>query len=120
MNYTYTASLDEQGVQVAEIAPHGANMGMIFAAGRNVTLSLRGQYLGARKNPKIIPRTGSDRIEEAFLAHAVLSFKLTGGFDLQLAVNNLFDAVYYHPSNLPASRFRQPQRSFRLTAGYAF
>jgi outer membrane receptor for monomeric catechols len=49
-----------------------------------------------------------------------LSFKLPRGFDLQIAINNLLDAVYYHPSNLPPSRYRQPQRAFRIYAGYSF
>ncbi|HNT33059.1 MAG TPA: TonB-dependent receptor, partial [Candidatus Aminicenantes bacterium] len=73
-----------------------------------------------RKNPKIIPSTGSDRIEGAFVARAALSWRLPAGFDIQLVVDNLFDAVYFHPSNLPPSRFRQPPRSFRLAAGYSF
>jgi hypothetical protein len=36
------------------------------------------------------------------------------------AVDNALDAVYYHPSILPPSRYRQPQRSLRLSAGYTF
>ncbi len=42
------------------------------------------------------------------------------GFDCRLIANNLLDAVYYHPSNLPPSRYRQPRRSIRLAVGYAF
>ncbi len=120
VNYTYTSSLNDEDAQVAEIAPHGANAGLVYAFSPDLRLSLRGQYLGARSNPKIIPSTGSDRIDEAFILHAVLSVQVAGGFDVRLIVNNLLDAVYYHPSNLPASRFRQAQRSFRISAGYSF
>lgn len=120
LNYTYTSSLDDGDIQVAEIAPHGANAGVVYALTPSLRLSLRAHYLGARNNPKIIPSTGSDRIGEALVLHAVLTVKPASGLDVQLAVNNLLDAVYSHPSNLPAGRFRQPQRSFRITAGYSF
>ncbi len=120
INYTYTSSRAVGNEQVPEIAPHGGNAGIRFTFAPNFVLSLRGQYLGERKNPKIIPAAGNDLIDDAFILHAALTVKLPRGFDLQLAVNNLLDAVYYHPSNLPASRFRQPQRSFRLQAGYSF
>ena len=120
LNYTYTSSLDDHDNQVSEIAPHGGNAGIQYAFTPDLRLSLRGQYLGERKNSKIIPSTGSDRIEEAFIVQAALSWSLPKGFDVQLVVNNAFDAVYYHPSNLPPSRYRQPQRSFRISAGYSF
>ncbi len=120
VNYTYAGSLDARDEQVAEIAPHGANAGFLYAFTSRLRVSVRGLYLGERKNLKIIPSTGNDRIAPAFILHAALTLKLSREVDLQLAVNNLLDAVYYHPSNLPPSRFRQPQRSFRISAGYSF
>lgn len=120
VNYTYTRSLDERRRQVAEIAPHGANLGIVYAFTRELRLSVRGQYLGTRTNPKTIKTTGNDRIDDAFLVHSTLSLRLPRGFDLQATVNNALDAAYYHPSNLPPSRFRQPQRAFRLSLGYSF
>jgi outer membrane receptor for ferrienterochelin and colicins len=120
VNYTYTSSLDAENAQIPEIAPHGGNAGIQYAFTPAVRVSLRGQYLGERKNTKIIPATGSDRIDAAVILHAAVSVKLPRGFDLQLVINNLLDAVYYHPSNLPPSRFRQPQRTVRLQAGYVF
>jgi outer membrane receptor for ferrienterochelin and colicins len=120
LNYTFTKSLDAQHRQVAEIAPHGGNVGGAFALTRSLRVSLRGQYLGERENPKIIPATGNDRIDRAFVLHSALSQKLPHGLDLQFAVNNLLDSVYYHPSNLPPSRYRQQQRTFRLSMGYSF
>jgi outer membrane receptor for ferrienterochelin and colicins len=120
INYTYTRSLDAQHRQIAEIAPHGGNLGMMFALTRDLRLSVRGQYLGERQNPKLISTTGNDRIDGAFVLHSALSLTLPRGFDLQMAVNNVLDAVYYHPSNLPPSRYRQPQRTFRLSMGFSF
>ena len=119
-NYTYNESVDASDEQVPEIAPHGANLGILYAFTTRLRLSLRGQYLGERKNSKVIPTTGNDRIDDAVVFHAALSLRLSREVDLQLVVNNLLDAVYYHPSNWPASRFRQPQRSIRISAGYSF
>lgn len=119
-NYTFTASEDAHGSQVPEIARHGGNAGFQFAFSPVLRLSLRGQYFGERTNPKPIPSTGNDRIDPALVLHGTLSWKLPRGFDLQLVVNNLLDAVYYHPSNLDPSRYRQPERSLRLQVGYSF
>ncbi len=119
-NYTYNESVDASDEQVPEIAPHGANLGILYAFTTRLRLSLRGQYLGERKNSKVIPTMGNDRIDDAVVFHAALSLRLSREVDLQLVVNNLLDAVYYHPSNWPASRFRQPQRSIRISAGYSF
>ncbi len=120
LNYTYTRSVNRLDEQVPEIAPHGANAGILYAISPRLRVSLRGSYLGARRNSKIIPATGDDRIDAAFILHAAATLTLPGGFDLQIVVNNLLDAVYYHPSILPPSRYRQPQRSLRLSMGYAF
>jgi outer membrane cobalamin receptor len=120
VNYSFTRSLDTHGEQVPEIAPHGGNAGILYVFSERLRVSVRGQVLGRRENSKIIATTGSDRIDGAVILHAALSLRLSREVDLQLAVNNLLDAVYYHPSNLPASRFRQPQRSFRVSAGYSF
>jgi outer membrane receptor protein involved in Fe transport len=120
INYTYTESKDDRNEQVPEIAPHGGNAGIQVAFSPRLRVSFRGQYLGERRNPKIIATTGDDRIDDAFVLHSALSLKLRGGFDLQFVINNLLDTVYYHPSNLPPSRYRQPQRTFRLSAGYSF
>ena len=120
INYTYTRSLDMQDEQVPEISPQGANMGVLYALTPRLSVSLRGQYLGARRSSGIIPTTGNDRIDEAVVLHTTLTLRLSRGIDLQVAINNLLDARYYHPSNLPASRFRQPQRTVRISAGYSF
>ncbi len=120
LNYTYTESRDATDAQIPEIAPHGANAGLQYTFTSSLHAGLRAQYLGRRDNPHLIPATGNTRIDGALVLHAAATLKLPRGFDLQLVVNNLLDAVYYHPSNLAPSRYRQPQRSFRLSAGYMF
>lgn len=120
VNYTYTRSEDDGGGQVPEIAPQGANAGIRYAFTPKVSALLRGQYTGPRKNTKVVATTGSDRVAAALVLHATLTVKLPRGFDLQLGANNLLDEVYYHPSNLPPSRYRQPQRAFWLKLGYSF
>lgn len=120
LNYTYTDSRDGADRRVAEIAPHGANAGIQYTFASNLHASLRAQYLGTRDNPRLIPATGNTRIDDALILHAAATLRLPRGFDLQLVVNNLLNAVYYHPSNLAPSRYRQPQRSFRLAGGYSF
>ncbi|MDD8026111.1 MAG: TonB-dependent receptor [Acidobacteriota bacterium] len=120
LNYTYTRSVDALGEQAPEIAPHGGSVGILYAFTPRLRISLRGRYLGERKNSKIIPTTGNDRIDSAFIIDSTLAFSLPWGIDGRLIVNNMLDAVYYHPSNLAPSRYRQPQRSIRMTLGYAF
>ena len=120
INYAYIESKDDRNNQVPEIAPHAGNVGIQFAFSPRLRVSFRGQYLGERKSPKIIASTGNDQIDDALVLHATLSLKLSREVDLQLTINNLLDAVYYHPSNLPPSRYRQPQRAFRISAGYSF
>ena len=100
LNYTYTRSLNTLDEQVPEIAPHGANVGIQYAFTPRLRLSLRGRYLGERQNSKIIPATGNDRIEAAFVLHSALTFALPRGIDFQLVVDNLLDArlLSSHPS----------------------
>ncbi|HUM30610.1 MAG TPA: TonB-dependent receptor [Thermoanaerobaculia bacterium] len=120
LNATYTDSEDEMDEQVPEIAPWGANLGFHYAFSASLSAGIRGNYLGTRDNPRIIPATGDMTIEDAWVFHGFMTMKLRGGFDLQLVINNLFDTEYYHPSNLPPTRFRQPQRTFRITGGFFF
>lgn len=118
-NYTYTSSELEDGVQVPEIARHSANAGITYALNHMARVSLRANYLGRRRNPKAVAATGSEHIEDAVVLHAVLSVLEWRGLDLQLVVRNLLDAEYYHTSNRPPDRYRQPQRTVGLKATYA-
>ena len=119
-NYSYTDSSDQAGARIPEIALHGANAGLAVAVTRRFAADLRLRYFGERDNPAIIPATGGRTVDDALIVSAALSLSLPRGFRLQLAADNLLDAEYYHPSNLSPSRYRQPQRTFRLSARYAF
>ncbi|MBN1656509.1 MAG: TonB-dependent receptor [Deltaproteobacteria bacterium] len=119
-NYTYTRSRDQDGAPVPEIAEQGANLGVGYRFTDRIHSTVWGQYLGLRRNPKVIAATGDDRIDPAFVLNASLSFLDLRGFDFQVIVRNLLDQAYYHPSNRPPDRYRQPQRTVLVKAAYRF
>jgi outer membrane cobalamin receptor len=120
INYTYNSSVYDNGERVPEIGKHNANIGMLYAFTNKIKLDIRGNYLGRRKNVKTITATGSNYVDDAFAVHSTLSFLNFKGFDFQIICKNLFDTEYYHTSNNPPDRYRQPQRSIMLKAGYTF
>ena len=115
-NYTYTDSRDSDGVGVPEISRHTANIGASCSLAEGVTLHLSGNYLGSRRNPRVIPSTGNDRVESAFVVNSVLTFSGIRGLDLQLIGKNVLDEEYYHTSNGSVTRWRQPQRTLIVRA----
>lgn len=120
INYTYNSSSYENGETVPEIGKHNANIGISYAFTNNIRLNIRGNYLGKRKNFKTITTTGSDYIEAAFVIHSTLSVLEFKDFDFHLMVKNLLNTEYYHTSNRPPDRYRQPQRTIMLKVGYKF
>jgi len=119
-NYTYTRSRNEDGDPVPEIAEHGANVGVGYRITDRVRAAVWSQFLGSRQNPKVIAATGDDRIAPAFVLNASLSFLDLRGFDFQVVARNVLDEIYYHPSNRPPDRYRQPQRAVFFNAAYRF
>ena len=119
-NYTYSNSYDQDDVSIPEISMNTTNAGITYSYNTNIKLTFRTNYLGQRKNPQIIPNTGNDKIDNAFLLHGCISYIDLHGFDFQLKVNNILNQEYYHPSNLFAGRYRQPQRNFTLKISYHF
>ena len=99
---------------------HTANAGITYSYNSNITINLRSNYLGERKNPSIIQNTGKNIIDEALLLHGCISFLDLKGFDFLLKVNNIFNQEYYNPSNRFAGRYRQPQRTIILKGSYNF
>ena len=118
LNYSYTDSRYSDGSSVPEIARHGFNAGVGYSVQQNLKLNIRGNYLGRRKNPVYITTTDSNYIDAYFMLNGVISYKPLPRMELQVAVNNLLDACYYHTSNLPPERYRQAQRTFLLKLGY--
>jgi len=119
-NYTYAHSADAEGEEIPEIGRHNANIGILYAFTRNLKLDVRGNYLGRRKNVKTITATGSDYIDDTFIINSTLSILNLGRFDLFLIAKNLLNTEYYHTSNGPPDRYRQPQRTVLLRAEVHF
>jgi outer membrane cobalamin receptor len=119
-NYTYNLSIYENGEKIPEIGNNNANVGMLYAFAKRIKLDVRGHYLGRRKNVKTITATGSDYVDNAVVFNAAFSVLNIKCFDFQLICKNLLDTEYYHPSNNPPERYRQPQRTFLIKAGYKF
>jgi vitamin B12 transporter len=120
VNYTYTDSQDESGIRVPEIAMHSANASISYNLTEHLSINFRANYLGERKNPKLISSTNSFFIEPAIIFHGALSLIEYYGITAQFIVKNIFDTEYYHTSNRPPDRYRQPERSFYFVLGYAF
>lgn len=120
INYTYNNSKDQDGNPIPEIAEHSANAGFMYSFTPKLRFHLRGNYLGKRKNPKIISATGSDLVDYAIVCHLHFSYLNFHNFDFHFDVNNLFDLNYFHTSNLGPERYRQPQRTLSIRIDYNF
>ncbi len=118
LNYTYNASVDNEERVVPEIAKNVVNAGFIYHPIKEIGLSMRCSYVGERKNPKLISNIGNDFIDDAFVVNASINYIGFENLRLNLTINNLLDQVYYHPSNRPPDRYRQPQRTFLVKAEY--
>lgn len=119
LNYSYTLSRYDDGDVVPEIGKNNSNLGLTYALTSNWMLGVWGNYLGERVNVKTISSTGSDFIDSALILNASMSLLATSGFDLHLYVKNLLDTKYYHTSNRPPERYRQPQRTLLLKVIYS-
>jgi outer membrane receptor for ferrienterochelin and colicins len=119
-DYTFTDSHDQDDAVIPEISKHTANAGITYLFNPALKINLRGNYLGERSNPFIIPNTGNDRIDAAFLLHGCVTWKIPGGISLQMKISNIFDRRYFHPSNRFAGRYRQPQRTITVKGGFDF
>ncbi len=117
INYTYNDSQDQLGNSVAEIAQHSFNTGITANLLQDYRIHMRANYLGARDNPgnNLIQATNSYLIDDALIFHTVLAYTGLPNFEFQFIVNNLLNAKYYHTSNRPVNRYRQPQRTLRGT-----
>ena len=117
-NYTFNRSVDEDDSMIPEISEHQLNAGIQYRFSQKLYCSLRGNYLGRRKNTRVIASTGSEFVDAAFVLHVAVTYSVAKKIALQLAVNNLLDAEYYHSSNLSPDRYRQPQRALFVSIAY--
>lgn len=120
LNYTYNSSVDSSGAMVPEIARHIANIGASFSLFEDIGLMLRCSYYGGRKNTKIISSTGSDYIDGAFIICSSVAYTGFDKYRISLIINNLLNKTYYHTSNRPPDRYRQPQRTLLFKIEYNF
>ena len=120
VNYTFNDSKDRDGNTIPEVSKHSANAGFTIAILPEFKFHLRGNYLGKRKNAKVIESTGTDIVQDAFIFHTNISFLYFHNFDIHFTVNNLFNIEYFHTSNLTPSRYRQPQRRILIRLNYSF
>ena len=124
LNYSYTDSRDDNDAPTDEIARHGLNLGVDYRLNERVDLNLRANYIGERPNPVTVSATGEAEIDDAWVVNGSIGYRDVGGpldgWDLRLVAENLFDNEWYHSSNRPPERYRQPQRTFWLEARYGF
>ena len=117
-NYTYNSSEDETGAMIPEIAEHNFNAGATYNLLKDMRLSLRCNYLGSRRNPKLISATSSNYIDSALIFYSSIIYTGIEKFSICGTINNLFNETYYHTSNRPPDRYRQPQRTILLKVEY--
>ena len=122
LNYSFVSSKDQDDNEVPEIAPHSLNIGYTGTLFTHWKLNLRANYLGARSNPEnnIIVSTNSTDIDNALILHTSINYLGMKNVIFQLTINNILNTEYYHTSNRPVDRYRQPQRTIRFTIRYLF
>ena len=120
INYTYNNSYDDNGDMVPEIAKHSANVGFLYTFSNRMRINVGCNYLGSRKNPSIIPATGDNIVDKAFVINSVLTYSRFHNLEIQLIAKNLLDTKYYHTSNRSVTRWRQPQRTIMLHLSWYF
>ena len=118
-NYTYNHAVDNEGRFLSEISKHTANFGVSVNFLDDIRLSVRGNYIGKRNNPSVITTTGSNLIDDAVVFHSSLHYSGIEKLVLTLSVKNLLDTEYFHTSNRPPDRYRQPQRTLLLAVDYS-
>lgn len=120
VNYSYVYAVDQDGIFMPEIAMHSGNAGITYNITDNFTAHLGLNYLGERKNPQFISSTNNFTINEAFIWNANFRYQSEKGYGFSVKIDNLTDVEYYHPSNRPPDRYRQPQRSLLICLFYNY
>ncbi len=121
LNYTYTDSKSDGGVELAEISPHTANAGIRYSFDKKVSLDLRCQYTGARKNASApAAPAGGEYVDGAIVVNGDFNVADCKGYDFQLSARNILNKCYYHTSNTSVTMYRQPQFSVMLKASGRF
>lgn len=73
LHYTFNQSCDEFDEFVPEISKHSVNAGITYYLGKNLSVNFRTNYIGKRKNPKLIAATNSNFIDPCLVFHGAIS-----------------------------------------------
>jgi outer membrane receptor for ferrienterochelin and colicin len=118
INYTYTNSKHEDDEIIPEISEHTANAGFHYYINEKVDFGLRSNYVGKRKNNKLIQNTNSEYIDPFFIINASLGFRIIDQIKVHFYINNILNEEYYHTSHRTPDRYRQSQRYFGFEIRY--
>jgi len=119
-NYTYNFPIDNENNFIPEISKHTANLDIGVEVTEDLKLSTRCNYLGKRNNTKKITSIDSYIIEDAIVFNAALQYTGVNKFIFTFSAKNILDKEYYHSSNRPPDRYRQPQRTLLFAVDYTF
>jgi len=118
-NYTYNSSIDSSGTMTPEIAKHCANLGITYYPFNSLDMTIRCAYYGERKNPKLINSANSYFVDDAVVIYSSVSYSGFKNYRISITVDNLLNQIYYHTSNRPPDRYRQPQRTILFKIEYS-
>jgi len=118
LNYTFTNSYNINESLIPEISKHTGNASVTYSLSNNIKFNLRVNYIGKRRNTKIIATTNSYYVDPCVVFHGALSLLNYKGFTVQLIAKNILNKEYYHTSNKIPDRYRQPQRTIMLSVSY--
>ncbi|HKV08927.1 MAG TPA: TonB-dependent receptor [Thermoanaerobaculia bacterium] len=118
----YDPPLDADEIRIGDIASHRVNVGLEVEPLRRLIANFRVSYVGTRKTGAgtTVYLSTYREIKDYLVPKLALTWRnLIRGTDLQLVVNNPFDAKYYHPGVQTAgfgfaSRLPQPGRTVML------
>nr|NQU93595.1 TonB-dependent receptor [Bacteroidota bacterium] len=120
INYTYNYSINNDNLMIPEISKHCANAGFYYYLENSLNFGIRANYIGQRKNTKVIQTTNTDHIDPATVINVTLGFSPLKNLEIMLYINNVLNTTYYHTSNRSPDRYRQAQRYFGIDLHYTF
>lgn len=119
LNYTFNESFNENNDFVPEISKHTGNFSATYIFDKYLKINLRANYVGKRENPSFITATNSSTVDPYLIFNGALTLTTQKDLTVQLIAKNIFNATYYHTSNRPPERYRQPQRTVMISLTYA-
>ncbi|MFC2086469.1 TonB-dependent receptor plug domain-containing protein, partial [Bacteroidota bacterium] len=101
-NYTFINPQNTEAdtlVRIGDIASHRFNLGFNALIFDKLNANVRMNYVGKRKTGSntTVKSNPVDIVDAYYLVHATITYEYVNGVYLQLSVNNLFDAEYFHP-----------------------